>query len=100
MAGSLPCFICIFTQATIKVLRSLFYTHGLPEIIVSDNDSAFTSVEFAEFSKRNGIKQVFSAPHHPSSNGLAERAVQTVKTALKKATQTDFEICLIRFLFQ
>lgn len=32
--------------STIQELRSVFATHGLPEIIVSDNGTAFTSNEF------------------------------------------------------
>ena len=71
----------VSSHSTISVLRSIFTTHGLPEIIVSDNGTAFTSMEFAEFTRRNGIRHNFTAPYHPSSNGLAERAVQTMKTA-------------------
>ena len=42
------------------------------------------SQEFEHFLKSNGIHHPTSAPYHPASNGLAERAVQTVKKGLKK----------------
>ena len=35
------------------------------------------------FMKNNGVKHIRSAPYHPASNGLAERFVQSLKTALK-----------------
>lgn len=83
----------------ISVLRSVFATHGLPETVVSDNGTAFTSAEFRTFLKRNGIRQITSAPYHPATNGLAERAVQTLKNALRKANSKDIEATLARFLF-
>ena len=69
---------------TIQKLQQTFATLGLPETVVSDNGSAFTSHEFQEFMKQNGIAHVKNSPYHPSSNGLAERAVQTFKTAMKR----------------
>ena len=43
------------TKTTIEKLRATFATHGLPEMIVSDNGSIFTSGEFKVFMQRNGI---------------------------------------------
>jgi len=55
----------------IEELRTLFAKFGLPETIVTDNGSGFTSQEFETFLKANGIKHPTSAPYHPASN-LAE----------------------------
>ena len=71
------------SESTINALRYLFSSYGLVEEIVSDNGPQFVSVEFLTFVKANGIKHIYSAPYHPSSNGLAERAVRIFKTAMK-----------------
>ena len=71
-------------EKTIQVMRGMFAAYGLPEQVVSDNGPQFTSQEFAEFMKRNGIKHIKSTPYHPSTNGLAERFVQTFKRAMSK----------------
>ena len=62
------------TAATILWLRQTFGTHGLPYTLVSDNGTAFTSHELQNYCRSNGIKHIRSAPFHPASNGLAERA--------------------------
>ena len=85
---------------TIQKLRQMFATHGIPETIVTDNGSVFTSKEFNHFTDMNGIKHLNTEPYHPASNGLAERAVQTLKTGLKKMTAGNIEDKLARFLFQ
>ena len=85
------------SQATIEMMRKTFATLGLPEMLVTDNGSVFTS---SEFIKRNGICHVNSSPYHPASNGLAERAVQTLKDGLKKMASGSLETKLARFLFQ
>ena len=88
------------SQATIEKLRLVFSIPGIPEVIVSDNGTAFTSEEFTEFVRSNGIKHLTSAPYHPASNGLAERAVQTLKNALKKEPGgISLETQISRFLF-
>ena len=89
------------SQSTIEKLRVVFATHGLPEVLVSDNGPAFTSTEFNTFTESNGIKHLMSPPHHPASNGLAERAVQTIKTAIRKDDRgVNLETQISRFLFQ
>ena len=42
---------------------------------------------------------ITSAPHHPASNGLAERAVQIVKNGLKKVTEGTINTRLAKSLF-
>ena len=69
-------------------MRALFSQFGVPEMVVTDNGSGFVSSEFEQFLKSNGVKHTTSAPYHPASNGLAERAVQIVKKGLKKLTMT------------
>ena len=73
------------SKSTIDVLRHVFASHGLPLQLVSDNGPQFTSVEFAQFLRENGVKHIYSAPYHPASNGLAERFVRTFKQAMKAA---------------
>jgi transposase InsO family protein len=82
-----------------EVLRSVFAIHGLPQTIVTDNGPSFTSDEFAQFMARNGIKHVKSAPYHPSSNGQAERAVQTLKLGIKYTQGGSIQERLSKFLF-
>ena len=88
------------TSATIRELRRMFASHGLPEQLVSDNGPQFTSSEFAISLRKNGVKHIRSAPYHPSSNGAAERFVQTFKRAMKSNQfhKVPFEHRLMNFL--
>ena len=90
------------STTTIEKLRATFATHGIPEIIVSDNGKSFVSGEFEHFMKQNKIRHVTSAPYHPSTNGAAERTVQTFKSAMIKMTLSSSDSIATkvnRFLF-
>ena len=88
----------IFTRH-VKKLRTVFATHGIPHKVVTDNGPSFTSKEFKDFIK-NGILHITSAPYHPSTNGLAERAVQSFKSGLKKTSGDSIQDKLSKFLFK
>lgn len=85
-------------SATVTAIRRLFATHGIADTVVSDNGTQFISEEFEKFLSNNNVEHVQTAPHHPSSNGLAERAVQTVKRGVKKTSGNTLELRLQKFL--
>ena len=83
----------LLTAATstimIEHLHSIFATHGLPRMFVTDNGTQFTTAEFKSFMKNNGNRHITSSQYHLSSNGLAERAVQCYKENMKKLPTDD-----------
>ena len=86
-------------DATISELHRLFSCYGLPEQLVSDNGPQFVSEEFRSFLKRNGVKHIHCTPYHPSSNGAAERFVQTFKRAMQaQKAESSFQQRLMSFL--
>jgi hypothetical protein len=90
------------SEATIEVLRVIFSRYGLPPQLVSDNGPQFVSAEFTRFLEENGIKHITSAPYHAATNGLAERFVQTFKSALRSAKKEcgTVQTKLSKFLFK
>ena len=88
------------SAVTINKMKLTFSTLGLPEVLVTDNGLAFTNQEFANFIKVNGIRHLNSVPYHLASNGLAERAVQTFKAAMKKLNTGSLEDRVMKFLFK
>ena len=46
------------TEKTLQLLRNIFASYGLPDQIVTDNGSQFTSSEFQRFTKANGINNL------------------------------------------
>ena len=72
-------------KKTSEMLLDTFATHGFCELIVSGNESQFTSEIFEKFCEVRGIQHTLTAPYHPQSNGEAERFVQTFKMAIMKS---------------
>ena len=76
------------TTNTIADLRRVFSYFGLPEHLVTDNGSQFTSAEFQKFLKENDIEHTLTAPGHPATNGVAECYVGEFKDKLNKIGDT------------
>ena len=66
----------------VKHLKSIF----IPEILVTDNGPQFA--DMTAFPTVYKFEHATSSPRYPQSNGKAERAVQTIKNLLKKATDS------------
>ena len=61
----------------LHVLMTVYY-------MVSDK-TPFGSKEFEDFARNWGFTLTTSSPRYPQSNGMREKAVQTLKRILKKA---------------
>ena len=73
----------IFTKSTVDLLEHDFSGFWFPRINVTDNAPCLASEEF----KERQITHLTGAPYHPSTNGAAERLVQTFKLTLQKSMQ-------------
>ena len=74
----------ITSEETTSKLPKIFSRFGLPETLVSDNGTTFSSVKFSTFCQQNGINHIRTPPFHPQSNGQVERLVDTFKRAFLK----------------
>jgi transposase InsO family protein len=72
------------SDKVVEALKDVFARYGVPGKLRSDNGPCFNSGCFSEFVRMWGFKHVTSSPHYPQSNGMAERAVGTVKSLWRK----------------
>jgi hypothetical protein len=67
------------------VFDVVYKSHGLPEMIVSDRDSLFTSTFWARLHKLIGTQLRISSSWHPQTDGATERANRTLGQMLRQA---------------
>ena len=79
----------------INCFKAIFARMGIPEIVLTDNGTQYTSSEFSKFSEDYGFVHHKSSQHHHSGNGEAKGAVQTIKNLLKK--EQDPYIALLNY---
>ena len=83
----------------IMKMKGIMARHGILEQVFSDNGPQFSCVEFAQFAYTWGFVHSTSSPRYPQSNRLAEKAVQTAKRIVMKATASgrDPYIALLEY---
>ena len=76
-------------STVIKKTKSIFARYGIPEEVFSDNGSQYSSRSYKDFAKQWNFTHTTSSPEFPQSNGLVERAIQTIKRTLIKCRETN-----------
>ena len=71
------------TQAILQ-LKRIFSTHGIPDILFTDNCPQFDSKEFTAFADDWQFEHITSSPRYPQANGEVERAVPNYEDYLKE----------------
>ncbi|XP_013927684.1 PREDICTED: uncharacterized protein LOC106553663 [Thamnophis sirtalis] len=85
-------------ESTVQALRCLFATHGLQDVVVSNNGPQFTSTTFQEFLAVQGIRHMPTALYHPACNGRAECVVRSAKEALGRMDWGDWQTRVAAYL--
>ena len=71
-------------QEVIRRMEHIFSRLGVPERVRSDNGPCYCAREFRQFAENRKFEHDTSSPRYPESNGMAERAVKTVKGMWKR----------------
>lgn len=73
------------STTVIKRMKSHFARHGIPDTIISDNGTQYTSSAFKSFSKQWGFCHETISPGNSQANGAAEAAVKIAKKLMKRS---------------
>ena len=66
------------------VWKNIICRFRIPQMIIVDNEPQFDSVAFKTFCSELKIKNLYSTPRYPQSNGQVEATNKTLLSALKK----------------
>ena len=71
------------------ILKEVVRLHGIPESIVSDRDTKFTSIFWKELHRLMWSKLLMSTAFHPQTNGATERANRSIAQILHTVVSND-----------
>jgi hypothetical protein len=78
-------------QSTVKFIKSIICRFGVPNQIIADNGSQFTSGAFQGYCEDLGTQICYASPAHPESNGQVEHANVEILKGLKTRTYDGFK---------
>ena len=82
------------SNTVIHKVKGQFARHGIPEIVVTDNGPQFAGGEFERFATQWQFHHITTSPRYPQANGKVENTVKTCKSILKKAKETNQDVCM------
>jgi transposase InsO family protein len=68
----------------VEFIQDIVFRFGIPNNIITDLGSNFTSLEFFDFCEQKGIQIKYASVAHPRANGQVERAKGMILEALRK----------------
>jgi transposase InsO family protein len=68
----------------VEFIQDIIFRFGLPNSIITDLGSNFTSSEFFDFCEQKSIQIKYASVAHPRANGRVERANGMILEALRK----------------
>jgi len=83
-AEAIPLKSTTTTAVVTALMDTVICRYGLPQRLLSDRGTQFTSKVFDELLKRLGVRQVLTTSFHPQTNGALERLHRTLKTQLRR----------------
>ena len=76
----------VTAQSAVKFFKGLVCRFGVPNRVITDNDTQFTSHTFMQYTQDLGSKVCFAFVAHPWCNSHAERANAEVPRGLRTKT--------------
>jgi transposase InsO family protein len=77
--------------SAVNFIRDIVFRFGVPNSIVTDNGTNFTSREFKDYCEGLGIKLNFASVAHPQTNGQVEKANGLICNGIKKRLLAPLE---------
>ena len=71
------------SEKTVSMLSKIFFTHGLPSSLRTDNGPQFTSEHFTKYLEENGIEHRRTTPLWPQANGEIDRHNRSILKRLR-----------------